>query len=193
MDYEYFSDELLAEVVKIGNLSAFDQLYSRHESTVKKAILGTGARQDDVDDISQLTWMIIREKVSRYSNYGNGSFSWWMKAIARNCSKAYYRSRLCIKETAIADGFEPHADTKSPSEMVVQQEIQVKVQVKVREALERLSPEYREILTLRFLEELSQQEIAVTLGIEVTTCYWRLHRAKVALRNRLTKSEYSAT
>lgn len=73
------------------------------------------------------------------------------------------------------------SNEKNPADSLVTQELQETVQ----DALSHLAPKYRSIMILRYIEDLSLQEISDIVKLPVTTIKTRIHRGREALRSKL--------
>jgi RNA polymerase sigma factor (sigma-70 family) len=106
----------------------------------------------------------------------------WFLTIVRNCCRTWQRQRRPGDTVQIEDNFQSAAGTWSDPEAVL---IKNANSQRIREALEALPFEYREVLILRELEELSYKEIAQIVTIPLGTVMSRLSRARKELYSRL--------
>src|SRR5439155_26873594 len=105
----------------------------------------------------------------------------WLYRIARNRVYAELRRRWPQTCPASETALDLHEETPEA-------EFTAEDAARVHEALDRLGPEHREILLLRFIEEMSYQDIARVTGRQVGTVKSRLHYAKRALRRMMERS-----
>ena len=132
------------------------------------------------EDLVQETYM---KALKGFSSFRPGTnFRAWIHKILRNTfltSQAGLKATVSLDEEE--DGHEPGALETPESLMLARVE-----QEAIRHALDQLPLHYREILLLCDLEEMSYQEIAMTLGIPVGTVMSRLSRARKAMRTLLS-------
>ncbi len=140
----------------------------------------TGSR-DLSQDLFQETWLRVLERGSQYN--GRARFDTWMFAIARNLMLDQTRKRGTV---SLDDAMNPEntrplelaADAPSPFDHFQSQE----QAARVGQALLGLHPLYREVLVLRFHEEMSLEEIARVSSSPLSTVKSRLYRGMAALK-----------
>ncbi len=177
--------ELLEAVRTRRDRTALEVLLERHEPAIWRFGMKMCRDPEDAKDVLQET-MLAAARAAGDFRMGS-SVSTWLFAIARSfCIKKRRRSKFAPEapmslEGASADIAAIAADERGPDEAVSTKELS--------EALERaiheLEPAQREVLLLRDVEGLSAAEVADVLGLGVQAVKSRLHRARVALRDRL--------
>jgi len=140
----------------------------------------TGSREL-AQDLFQETWLRVLERGSQYS--GRARFDTWMFAIARNLMLDQARKRGAVSLDEATDPererpLEIAGDTPSPFDHFHSQE----QAARVGQALLQLHPLYREVLVLRFHEEMSLEEIARISNAPLSTVKSRLYRGMAALK-----------
>jgi RNA polymerase sigma-70 factor (ECF subfamily) len=176
------TDDRLAERVLVlrcqaGDEAAFETLLVRFSPRLRyflRRILGETERTEDV---LQDVWLQVFRGLPTLADAG--AFRAWLYRIARDRAYREFRKRplpLQLQEDADLAG-EPDPDF--PAESIEQ----------IHAALDRLIAEHREVLVLRFLEEMSYEEIARVTGCPLGTVRSRLHYAKLALHSALQKDE----
>lgn len=138
------------------------------------------------EDLFQQTWLRVIENIRRFDP--NRNFDAWLFAIARNLAIDHLRRYRpdSLEEPAgealpLVERF--HVDTPGALDHVLRSEQAAFVQ----KALESQPPVYREILSLRFEEEMKLEEIAKVLSIPLSTVKSRLGRALDRLRTSLLR------
>ena len=136
----------------------------------------------DAEDIVQEAYM---RAYKRSSTFKGGDGRAWLLAIVRNCAYDLLRSNGTI---SCGDAFDDEGCiARAPSTCDLEAEfLREEKAEQVRSALENLLPQYREILILREMEELSYSEIATTIGVPLGTVMSRLSRARIRLHQNLT-------
>jgi RNA polymerase sigma-70 factor, ECF subfamily len=136
--------------------------------------------QNDVEDVLQDVWLDVVRGLARLED--PQALVAWLYRIARD--KAYGRLRkarrleLPLDEAQLAE--EPVEDSA--------EDFSAEDAATIHAALDELRPEQREVLVLRFLEEMSYEQIARVVGCRVGTVRSRIHYAKRALRERVRGS-----
>ena len=184
------SDLELVQQAKEGNLQAFGELVQRHERKIFRLTQHITGNREDAEDALQETFLKAFSRLSQF--HGESQFYTWLVRIAVNESlmklrKRKARATVSLDEPIETDGdFLPreHADWgPSPEQKYQQQEL--------REILDRavqsLSPLFRAVFVLRDLEELSTDETAQLLQLSVPAVKSRLLRARLQLREKLSK------
>jgi RNA polymerase sigma-70 factor, ECF subfamily len=119
-------------------------------------------------------WLDVFRCVPRLSD--PGAFRAWLYRIARD--RAFGKLRKKRRESSL-DGEEPIAEAAADDEFSAEDAAQIHA------ALDRIPAEQREVLVLRFLEEMSYDEIARVVGCQLGTVRSRIHYGKRALRRIL--------
>ena len=145
-------------------------------------ITGDKAR---AEDFFQETWIRVLERGHQYD--GKSKFEAWLFAIARHLVIDWQRSKKAQSLDALTDPTQesplqvPNEDEPSPLHQVLAQENAENV----HSSLKKIPAIYREVLVLRFQEELQIEEMAGVLSIPVSTVKSRLYRGLDALRGAL--------
>lgn len=176
--YGQKSDDELMVLVQQGDLTAFEELYNRY----KEAILTYCRRlMGDIEaakDIFQKTFIQAFEHRSQYSG---GNFRAWLYKIALNCARYEIRNQKRRNAFAVQSDVEL---LRSRSITIPEEMADVAI---IREAMQRLSDEDREILELRYIEGLSYRDIAAIMGLTESHARVRVFRAKKSLQKILLK------
>ena len=158
-----------------------EQLIELYQHRLFRYLLFLTGSRDLSQDLFQETWLRILERGSQYN--GNARFDTWMFAIARNLMIDHTRKRsmVSLDEAMDPDNDRPleiAGDMPSPFDHFQSQE----QASRVSSALLALHPLYREVLVLRFHEELSLDEIARVSDAPLSTVKSRLYRGMAALK-----------
>ena len=137
-------------------------------------------RPDEVEDLVQDVFVKAFQELSNLRD--RGKFGPWLGRIALNRAQAWLRQRQSHRTTVTDDPkLLEKVSLERPDDLL---ETAEKDGI-LWEALDRLRPEYRQILLLFHFEDCPQQDIARFLGISVPTVKWRLMRARTVLRRRV--------
>lgn len=165
-----------------GFEAAFEQLFARYRERVYAIAFRIVGNAVDAMDVVQESFALLFRKLHAFR--GNSLFSTWLFRIVVNCSIDQRRKRdgsgrIHPMSLDAVDGVDPVDDGESPEQRAQSVELGGQVQ----EAIALLSPKLRAILALRYLEEMSYDELAATLGLSLGTVKSRLARAHLALEH----------
>ncbi len=173
------TDEELLRYITRGNSLAFNCLYERYGQRLYAYALRLTENPAQAEDILQESMLIVWRKSAAYR--GEGSVQAWLLSIIRNKCMQLYRQ----KPTESIEGSDlDFADDALSMEKDISQQDE---RSRVREALQRLSPEHREVLELVFYQGLNQKEIAQVCRCPLGTVKSRLSYARQQLRGILTR------
>ncbi|MCB9850553.1 MAG: RNA polymerase sigma factor [Phycisphaerales bacterium] len=174
-------DQPVIEAIQQGDPDAFRELLRRQDGWVRGIVYSVLGDPHRVDDVTQQVWTTVWERATELRDVGK----WrnWLYRLARNAAVDAGRDitrRKRFAETlnagAVGAGHAPDADDSLT---------RAEQRQAVREAIDALSPLYREVLTLRHLEGWSYRQIAEVLDVPVDTVETRLVRARRKLRDAL--------
>lgn len=175
-------DELVRAYIE-GNNEAFDILLERYQSKLFSYIYFLVRDEDLADDIFQETFVkaIVMMQQKRY--VFSGKFSSWILRIAHNHIVDMFRQdkKECV---SILDPVEQNRiyDRSLVEENVESSLISEQTQAEVRRMVELLPPNQKEIVYMRFYQDLSFREIAEILNISINTALGRMRYALINLR-----------
>ncbi len=188
------SDAELVQQAKAGDLEAFEALTTRYERKVYSLAMRILRQEQDAEDVTQQTFISLLEHLHGFR--GEASFSTWLLRIATHAALKILRKRRGLPTVSLEAATEPQEnfDTiphpeyiadwrQSPEELVHQNEIQRLLE----EAFEQLDEKHRLVFLLRDLEGLSVKETAEALGLSEANVKVRLLRARLQLREHLTR------
>lgn len=185
----------LVDKAKKGDQAAFNKLMSRYRESIFFMVLKMVHNRDDAEDLTMEAFGKAFNNIGNYS--ADFAFSTWLFKIAtNNCIDHIRKKRLqttSLEQTSTSDEGEitPIAikdHNPDPEESLMKEQRAEKI----RSAIEQLSPKYRALIELRYLDELAYEEIAEKLDIPLGTVKAQLFRAKDMLYNILkqTKEKY---
>ncbi len=187
------TDEQLALSYIDGNNRAFDLLLSRTQSKLFTYIMFVVRDQDVANDIFQETFVkvIVKLKQRKYTN--SGKFSAWLVRIAHNVIMDWYReqkSEKIVEPTEDNDlsnlGGNELLDLNVENHFVNEQ-----VLADVKKMMNMLPPPQREVVFMRFYQEMSFKEIAEATNVSINTALGRMRYAILNLR-RMAKQHSMA-
>lgn len=187
--FEGMTDESLALLYVKGNNNAFDELLARTQSKLFTYIMFVVHDHDVADDIFQETFVKVITKLQHGQYTDSGKFQFWLTRIAHNCIMDWYRqqqSRHIVEPNQENDlqnlSGASIMDSFRESEMVNEQ-----VLVDVKRIMDALPATQREVVYMRFFQELSFKEIAELTNVSINTALGRMRYAMINMR-RMAKN-----
>ncbi len=161
------------------SLKAFDEIYEFYLPRIFGYVLNRSGSREIAEDVTSQTFFKAMSKIKsfRYRGYSFGS---WLYRIAHNNLMDHYRKN---PNTADLDPEDMKAETKGTEDKA----IEVERRRVVLKALKKLPDQYQQILSLRFFEDMTNEEIAEILGCKKATLAVKLHRSLQAFKNILKK------
>ena len=178
------SDQEIAEAVQQGDAEAFGVLIERYEPKLLRYGRRFLSMQEEIEDIVQESFIRAYQNIHRYDI--TQPFSPWMYRIAHNSFVNALRAKQ--HRPVLLFDFDTLISHKSADEEADSVAQEREVRELIERGLENISPKYREVLVLYYLEELPYQDIADILQVPLGTVGVRLRRAKEALRKAYEKS-----
>jgi RNA polymerase sigma-70 factor (ECF subfamily) len=178
------TDTELLTAVRNGDRAALEQLLDRHQGAVYRFGVKMCREEEDAKDILQETLLAAARYLPEFR--GASSVSTWLYSIARSfCIKKRRTSKFAPQHLESLEA-EPGAvqvpdERRGPEEEAAGGQLRAVLD----DAIAALEPMYREVLVLRDVEGLSAQEVAEVMGLSVEAVKSRLHRARVAVRERV--------
>jgi RNA polymerase sigma-70 factor (ECF subfamily) len=185
------ADELiLVERARAGDDSAFTELLNRYERKILRLAKNITQNDEDAEDILQETFLKAYSNLDKFK--GDAKFYTWIVRIAVNESLMKLRKRKSDKTVSLDEQLDTGEDFV-PREIAVwednpeQSYSRDEMKDILDNAVEALPPIFRSVFVLRDIEELSTEETADALGISIPAVKSRLLRARLQLRERLTR------
>ena len=164
-----------------GDVVVFEALVEQYQYRLVRYLVFLLGRRDGVDDFVQETWLRVLERGGSYD--GQSRFEPWLFRVARNIALDAMRKRPTFSlDSNEVDGVHSSPASIEPSPYTFAARTQDAE--RLAHSLQTLEPVYREALVLRFLEDLSLQEISVIVGAPVSTVASRIYRGLATLRPR---------
>ena len=185
-----FDESALVAQAKAGDQNAFAELVNRYERKIYRLAKNITRNDEDAEDVLQDAFLKAYTHLDNFK--GDSKFYTWIVRIAVNEALMRLRKRKTDRSVPLDEPVELGEETVQ-REIAVwednpeQQYSQEEWRKILDEAVESLKPDFRTVFVLRDIEELSTEETAETLGISVPAVKSRLLRARLALRERLTR------
>ena len=168
-----------------GDLDALSALLTRYQNRLYRYLLRLVREPAEAEDLFQQTWLRVAEKIRQYDPRRN--FDAWLFTLARNLAIDHLRRIRpeSLDQPAAAAGESPAARLPSHERPPIEGILARERAGRLAAALEMLPMVQREVLTLRFEEEMKLEEIAEVLDAPLSTVKTRLRRALERLRETL--------
>jgi len=186
------TDHELVKLYEEGNDSAFDILLARHQSYIYSYILFLVKDSDVANDFFQDTFQRAIIAIRSHKYQTTGKFSAWLTRVAHNLiiDKSRESETTC---TVREDQVKPKAlNSLRLSEATKEDEmIDSQTREGIRQMLDYLPEPQREVILMRFYDDLSFKEIAQLTGVSINTALGRMHYALINLRKLIKDKQLS--
>jgi RNA polymerase sigma-70 factor (ECF subfamily) len=185
------TDALLIERVKRGDTRAFEMLVVKYQRRIER-LIGRMVRDADlVQDIAQESFIRAYRALPQFR--GESAFYTWLYRIAVNTAKKALmdlKRDPLVTESTLQPADEGEETSRAENELIGGETPDAvlaskEIAVAVNEAVENLSPDLRQAVTLREIEGLSYEEIAEVMNCPIGTVRSRIFRAREAIAERL--------
>ncbi len=168
-----------------------DELIAAYQHRLLRYLIFLTGQRDKAEDIFQDVWMRVLERGQQYT--GRARFDTWLFTIARNLviDNARRKTAASLDEMRDVDEGERPFEVVSEGRSPLENALSGQVQTSVMRALARLDRAHREVLVLRFHEDLTLEEIAELTKSPLSTVKSRLYRGMAALKPRLAAAGYT--
>ena len=183
-NFEGVSDEALALLYIKGDNRAFDELLSRTQTKLFTYIMFVVRDHDIADDIFQETFVKVITKLQQGLYTDSGKFQFWITRIAHNCIMDWCRQQ---QSAHIVDANEENdlqnlknasvMDSNKEAEMINEQ-----ILIDIKKMMNTLPAPQREVVYMRYFQQLSFKEIADLTGVSINTSLGRMRYALINLR-----------
>jgi RNA polymerase sigma-70 factor, ECF subfamily len=188
--YAGMDEAALVAQAREGNVSAFTELVRRYEGKIFRLAQHVTQNREDAEDVLQETFMKAYEHLDQFQ--GNSKFYTWIVRIAVNQALMKLRRQKTGKTVSLDETIDTGEDTvvreiaawdENPEQRFSREEMSEILD----SAIQSLEPPYRSVFVLRDIEELSTEETAEALGLSIPAVKSRLLRARLQLREKLTR------
>ena len=189
------TNEALALLYVGGNNKAFDELLTRTQSSLFAYIMFVVRNEDVANDIFQETFVKVITKLQQGCYTDSGKFTFWLTRIAHNAIMDWYRTQKSERIIDLGDDNDLSnlkgdfvMDSYRESELVNAQ-----VKADVKKMMEMLPAPQREVVFMRFYQQLSFKEIAELTGVSINTSLGRMRYALINLRKMAKEHQIELT
>ncbi|MFC5410017.1 RNA polymerase sigma factor [Larkinella bovis] len=187
MDKLQVSDSELISLYIRGSEKAFEKLVQRHKSKVYTTIYLIVKDQYVAEDLMQDTFIKAVETLKSGKYNEEGKFLPWIIRIAHNLAIDFFRKEKRYPNVVFEDGSNVFNSLEFAEDSIESVQIRQETHEHLRELIQRLPEQQRQVLIMRHYEEMSFQEIADATGVSINTALGRMRYALINLRKQLSK------
>ena len=180
------SDQALLEMYQQSNREAVSQLLERHARRVRDYVRMLVKDNDVADDLTQEVLIKVVKVLDEGRYTDKGRFQPWLLRIAHNRVLDYFRAQKQVKTVSESSvgfdilGSKNFAEPSIEDRLVSEQQAE-----EVRQLIELLPAEQREVVKMRYYEGLSFKEIAEHTGVSINTALGRMRYALINMRQMI--------
>ncbi|MEX1013684.1 MAG: sigma-70 family RNA polymerase sigma factor [Candidatus Paceibacterota bacterium] len=175
-------DKKLVKKAQKGDSNAFGKLYDKYIDRIYRYIFIRVSNKTEAEDVTQQVFLKAWKNINRYETQKNTPFSSWLYTIAKNSIIDYYRKdRDHLDIDFVSDKIstsEKHQEEKTDTELRIEL---------VKNQLNRLSEDEQDVLIMRFIDEMSNKEVAKITGKTSGAVRVMQHRALKKLKKQIKK------
>lgn len=180
------SDQALLEMYQQGNREAVSQLLERHARRVRDYVRMLVKDNDVADDLTQEVLIKVVKVLDEGRYTDKGRFQPWLLRIAHNRVLDYFRAQKQVKTVSESSAGFDILGSKNFAEPSIEDRLVSEQQAEeVRQLIELLPAEQREVVKMRYYEGLSFKEIAEHTGVSINTALGRMRYALINMRQMI--------
>lgn len=180
------SDQTLLEMYQQGNREAVSQLLERHTRRVRDYVRMMVKDNDVADDLTQEVLIKVVKVLDEGRYTDKGRFQPWLLRIAHNRVLDYFRAQKQVKTVSESSAGFDILGSKNFAEPSIEDRLVSEQQAEeVRQLIELLPAEQREVVKMRYYEGLSFKEIAEHTGVSINTALGRMRYALINMRQMI--------
>lgn len=172
-------EKLIKSAIR-GGASAFGTLYDYYQPKIYRFVLIKVGRREDAEDLTHQVFLSAWQNISNYKSLGF-PFGSWLYQIARNSIADYFRSRK--QETSLENVNPEYFVSAAAAHFGMEEKMELE---QVMLAIQKLKPEYQDIVIMRFVEDISIKEAAAALQKSEGAVKLLQHRAINELKKILS-------
>lgn len=186
MNMQVLSDQKLLNQYLTGDQSAISSLIERHKRRVREYIYMMVKDDDVTDDIFQETFIKAIRVIDEGRYIDNGKFLSWILRIAHNQVIDYFRTCKQNKQVNESDsGYNILGSLRFAEKTIEDELVSSQIEQDVRNLVELLPKEQREVVMMRYYSGLSFKEIAEQTNVSINTALGRMRYALINLRRMI--------
>jgi RNA polymerase sigma factor (sigma-70 family) len=187
MDKAQVNDSELISLYIQGSEKSFETLVRRHRSKIYTTVYLIVKDQYVAEDLMQDTFIKAVETIKSGRYNEEGKFLPWIVRIAHNLAIDYFRKDKRYPTVVFEDGSNVFNSLEFAEDSVESMQIRQETHEHLRELIQRLPEQQKQVLIMRHYEEMSFQEIADATGVSINTALGRMRYALINLRKQMSK------
>lgn len=194
MEHTKVSDSGLVELYLAGDMSAISRLIERHRRRVVDYITMMVKDRDVAGDIFQETIIKVVKVIDDGRYVDNGKFLSWVLRIAHNQVIDYFRHVKQENKISESDaGFDILGTMRFSNETIEDKLVHEQIREDLRRIIDHLPEEQRDVVLMRYFDNLSFREIAEESGVSINTALGRMRYALINLRKLIHENQIVLT
>lgn len=181
------SESKLVQAVLKGDKAAFAEIVNLYQEKLYSISFRMLYNKQEAEDVVQDTFLRVYKNLTKYDHHMK--FSTWIYRIATNLCIDRLRKRKpnysLDAESSEREGLDGYSMIPSDHRTPESELILTETQKIIHQAIESLPVKYKSVMILRYLQDLSLQEIGEILDMPITTIKTRVHRGREFLRKKL--------
>jgi RNA polymerase sigma-70 factor (ECF subfamily) len=191
MQFKNSEDAELISAFKGGADSAFSELLNRYSSKVKTTIFLIVKDRYKAEDLTQECFIKAIDRISRGVYNEEGKFAPWIIRMAHNMAIDYFRKQKRNPTVILEDGSSVFNTMEFTEESIESAHVKQETAVKLKNVIQELPENQKEVLIMRHYAGLSFQEIAEETGVSINTALGRMRYALINLRKKVKEKEFA--
>ncbi len=175
--FQHLGESVLVVLAQTRDLAAFQELVIRYQGRLTYYVRRLVGCTHESEDVLQEVWLVVYRRLSTLKS--PQAFRVWLFKIAHDLAVNHLRRSARLPKP-LSPEIEQSEILDTWNEFDAMRDVEL-----VHQTLDSLSHEHREVLTLRFLEQMELSEIAEVVSCSIGTVKSRLHYAKMALRQKI--------
>jgi len=189
MNLEQMGDKMLVDLYQAGNDEALSELINRYQEKVYTTILLFVRNEILAEDLFQDTFIKVIETLRKGKYAEEGKLLPWILRIAHNLCIDHYRRIKRAPTITNAEGYDIFNVLKFAESSPEDQMTKGQTNNKVRDLIDQLPEEQKEVVVLRHYADLSFKEIANITNVSINTALGRMRYALINMRRMITEHQ----
>lgn len=189
MNLEKMGDKMLVDLYQAGNDEALSELINRYQEKVYTTILLFVRNEILAEDLFQDTFIKVIETLRKGKYAEEGKLLPWILRIAHNLCIDHYRRIKRTPPITNSDGYDIFNVLKFAESSPEDQMTKGQTNDKVRDLIDQLPEEQKEVVVLRHYADLSFREIANITNVSINTALGRMRYALINMRRMITEHQ----
>ena len=189
MQLKMLNDQELVSSYLSGNQSAFEVLLKRYKDKIYTSIYLFVKDTELAEDIFQDVFIKIIDTLKKEKYNNEGKFLQWAMSIAYNMCVDHFRKSKRMSKISNTETFDIFSVLECKDDHMEKSIIKSQVHTKIRDLIDQLPDEQREVVILRHYADMSFKEISMMTRVSINTSLGRMRYALINLRKMVTEEE----